>query len=74
MYSLDLENIAEYCPLLEELTAKVSVENVITASPVCLKNLKVAKVRIASASTFTWLMKKSDNILHLEVSMQKKII
>uniref|UniRef100_T1HI11 Uncharacterized protein n=1 Tax=Rhodnius prolixus TaxID=13249 RepID=T1HI11_RHOPR len=71
VYSLDLENIAEYCPLLEELTAKVSVENVITASPVCLKNLKVAKVRIASASTFTWLMKKSDNILHLEVLLER---
>ncbi|KAK9503599.1 hypothetical protein O3M35_010127 [Rhynocoris fuscipes] len=71
VYSLDLETIAEYCPILEELTAKVSVDNVCTSGNTCLKNLKTAKLRITSAATFTWIMKKCYDLLHLEVLLER---
>ncbi|XP_014245865.1 uncharacterized protein LOC106664554 [Cimex lectularius] len=71
VYSLDLNLIALYCPLLEELVAKVTVDPS-RSSNNPMSNLKSAIVRIASGNTFLWIMRQADNIVHLEVLLERE--
>lgn len=66
IYRLDVSQIAECCPNLEDLTAKVTVEDESKSVP--LQNLQVAKVRITDPSTFSWIMRNSPNIQRFEVN------
>ncbi|XP_014270322.1 uncharacterized protein [Halyomorpha halys] len=70
VYSIDISQIAALCPNLEELTAKLSIHEERENSAE-LKNLRCAKVRITTPSTFTWIMKHSPNILQLEILLER---
>ncbi|BES97515.1 Hypothetical protein NTJ_10329 [Nesidiocoris tenuis] len=67
--SLPLSDIAKYCPVLEELVAKVSSGNP-KESPQAFPYLANAKLRISSPETFMWIMRSADNIKKLEIFME----
>ncbi|KAL1132614.1 hypothetical protein AAG570_010566, partial [Ranatra chinensis] len=72
VYGINLAIVAEACPLLEELSAKVYVDSPCIKTRSLLANLRLAEVRICSPQTFSWLMKQADNIKHLEVLLEQK--